>query len=93
MQGCRRTPRCSVLEVYTKALYFHMSTKHRIASKYLRFTKGDNDIGNKPKNSLTTGVLDADDEQMLLVNVAGHSRILGLNKSWVEGSQNLVEVV
>jgi hypothetical protein len=34
----------------------------------LRVTKDDDDTGNIPKNSLTTGVLDADDGQMLLVN-------------------------
>ena len=45
-------------------------TKHSIASKYLRLTKEVDDAGNIPKNSLTTGVLDADDGQMLLVNAA-----------------------
>ena len=34
----------------------------------------------KPKNRLTTRVLDADDEQDPLVNAAGYSRIIGLVK-------------
>ena len=35
---------------------------------------------NIPKNSLTTGVPDADDEQDAFVNAAGGSRIVGLVK-------------
>ena len=35
----------------------------------------DDDTGNIPKNGLTTGVLDADDGQMLLVNAAGSIRV------------------
>jgi hypothetical protein len=33
-----------------------------------------------PKNSLTTGVIDADDEQDALVNAGGRSRIVGVLK-------------
>ena len=60
-------------------------TIYRVAQN--RVIKGDDDTGNIPQNSLTT-VLDADDEQMLLVNAAGRSRIIGLNMSWVRGSQS-----
>ena len=35
---------------------------------------------NIPKNSLTSAVLDADDDQDALVNAAGCSRIVGLVK-------------
>ena len=52
----------------------------------------DNNV-NIPKNSLTTGVLDVDDQQEPLVNAGGRSRVVELVKVGKELVKTYVEKV